>query len=187
MTGRTAGDASRLRSLRVVTLNIHKGLSLFNRRMVIHDLREGLRKIDAAIAVDVLARLEGRIGRTGSYTGVHEVFPPVLAGFRGRGPRAREVCARAPRVKPGFIIANLVAQAAPDAVDVGNLGAAIGRSAEDDEHFRRPAVVAGIVREVVGHLAGDCVQVDLLRVAAYHGVGENRQAIIEAPTKDRKS
>lgn len=28
--------------LRVVTLNIHKGLSTFNRRMVIHELREGL-------------------------------------------------------------------------------------------------------------------------------------------------
>jgi endonuclease/exonuclease/phosphatase family metal-dependent hydrolase len=33
------------RSLRVVTLNIHKGLSHFNRRMVIHDLREGLRAL----------------------------------------------------------------------------------------------------------------------------------------------
>jgi endonuclease/exonuclease/phosphatase family metal-dependent hydrolase len=32
--------------LRVVTLNIHKGLSQFNRRMVIHDLREGLRALD---------------------------------------------------------------------------------------------------------------------------------------------
>jgi len=29
--------------LRVVTLNIHKGLSQFNRRVVIHELREGLR------------------------------------------------------------------------------------------------------------------------------------------------
>jgi len=35
------------RSLRVVTLNIHKGLSQFNRRMVIHELREGLRELDA--------------------------------------------------------------------------------------------------------------------------------------------
>ena len=34
------------RRLKVVTLNIHKGLSHFNRRMVIHDLREGLRGID---------------------------------------------------------------------------------------------------------------------------------------------
>ena len=29
-------------ALRVITLNIHKGLSQFNRRMVIHELREGL-------------------------------------------------------------------------------------------------------------------------------------------------
>ena len=32
--------------LRVVTLNIHKGLSQFNRRMVIHELREGLRALE---------------------------------------------------------------------------------------------------------------------------------------------
>ncbi len=34
-----------VRELRVATLNIHKGLSQFNRRMVIHDLREGLRAL----------------------------------------------------------------------------------------------------------------------------------------------
>ena len=33
-------------SLRVVTLNIHKGLSQFNRRMVIHELREGLNTLE---------------------------------------------------------------------------------------------------------------------------------------------
>ena len=33
-------------SLRVVTLNIHKGLSHFNRRMVIHELRDGLTALD---------------------------------------------------------------------------------------------------------------------------------------------
>ena len=32
--------------LRVVTLNIHKGLSHFNRRMVIHELRDGLGALD---------------------------------------------------------------------------------------------------------------------------------------------
>jgi len=32
--------------LRVVTLNMHKGLSQFNRRMVIHELREGLGALD---------------------------------------------------------------------------------------------------------------------------------------------
>jgi endonuclease/exonuclease/phosphatase family metal-dependent hydrolase len=33
--------------LHVVTLNLHKGLSQFNRRVVIHDLREGLRALHA--------------------------------------------------------------------------------------------------------------------------------------------
>ena len=36
-----------IRSLKVATLNIHKGLSQFNRRMVIHELREGLRALEA--------------------------------------------------------------------------------------------------------------------------------------------
>ena len=35
-----------MNTLRVVTLNIHKGLSQFNRRMVIHELRDGLRSLD---------------------------------------------------------------------------------------------------------------------------------------------
>jgi len=34
-----------MHSLKVATLNIHKGLSQFNRRMVIHELREGLRAL----------------------------------------------------------------------------------------------------------------------------------------------
>ncbi|MGH8705010.1 MAG: endonuclease/exonuclease/phosphatase family protein [Burkholderiales bacterium] len=34
------------RKLRALTLNIHKGLSQFNRRMVMHELREGLRALD---------------------------------------------------------------------------------------------------------------------------------------------
>jgi len=37
------------RRLRVVTLNIHKGLSHFNRRMVIHELRDGLQALDADV------------------------------------------------------------------------------------------------------------------------------------------
>src|SRR5919197_5280905 len=36
----------KLERLRVLTLNIHKGLSHFNRRMVIHELREGLQTLD---------------------------------------------------------------------------------------------------------------------------------------------
>ena len=34
------------KKLRIVTLNIHKGLSQFNRRLVIHELRDGLRALD---------------------------------------------------------------------------------------------------------------------------------------------
>ena len=33
-------------TLRVVTMNIHKGLSQFNRRVVIHELREGLNRLE---------------------------------------------------------------------------------------------------------------------------------------------
>lgn len=33
-------------TLRVVTLNIHKGISQFNRRVVLHELREGLRALE---------------------------------------------------------------------------------------------------------------------------------------------
>ena len=40
---------TRVPQLRVATLNIHKGLSHFNRRMVIHELRDGLRALDADI------------------------------------------------------------------------------------------------------------------------------------------
>jgi len=45
----TMGEAQVKKHLRVVTLNIHKGLSQFNRRVVIHELREGLRALDADI------------------------------------------------------------------------------------------------------------------------------------------
>ena len=47
MTDTVADTGAQARTLRVATLNIHKGLSLFNRRMVIHELREGLKRIDA--------------------------------------------------------------------------------------------------------------------------------------------
>ena len=40
----------KMERLKVVTLNIHKGLSHFNRRMVIHDLREGLQALNPAVA-----------------------------------------------------------------------------------------------------------------------------------------
>src|SRR4051812_17527095 len=36
-------------TLRVATYNIHKGLSFFNRRMVIHELRDHLRALNADV------------------------------------------------------------------------------------------------------------------------------------------
>jgi endonuclease/exonuclease/phosphatase family metal-dependent hydrolase len=38
-----------MKSLKIVTYNIHKGFSHFNRRMVLHELRERLRELDADI------------------------------------------------------------------------------------------------------------------------------------------
>ena len=46
------------RSLHVVTYNIHKGLSFFNRRLVIHELRDRLRTIGADIVF--LQEVHGR-------------------------------------------------------------------------------------------------------------------------------
>jgi len=44
------GDYARLpMSLRICTYNIHKGFSQFNRRMMIHELRDRLRQLDADI------------------------------------------------------------------------------------------------------------------------------------------
>jgi endonuclease/exonuclease/phosphatase family metal-dependent hydrolase len=50
-----------IRRLRVVTLNMHKGLSHFNRRVVIHDLREGLRALDPDLVF--LQEVQGLNGR----------------------------------------------------------------------------------------------------------------------------
>lgn len=38
-----------MQTLHIATYNIHKGLSLFNRRVVLHELRERLRELDADI------------------------------------------------------------------------------------------------------------------------------------------
>ena len=47
--------------LTVVTYNIHKGLSQFNRRLVLHDIREGLRVLDADVAF--LQEVQGKHDR----------------------------------------------------------------------------------------------------------------------------
>lgn len=46
------------RTLNVVTYNIHKGLSQFNRRLVLHEIRERLRALDADVAF--LQEVQGR-------------------------------------------------------------------------------------------------------------------------------
>jgi endonuclease/exonuclease/phosphatase family metal-dependent hydrolase len=49
------------RPLTVVTYNIHKGLSQFNRRLVLHDIREQLRALDADVAF--LQEVQGKNDR----------------------------------------------------------------------------------------------------------------------------
>ena len=45
--------------LKVLTLNIHKGLSHFNRRMVLHDLREGLQSLNPDVVF--LQEVQGKL------------------------------------------------------------------------------------------------------------------------------
>jgi len=70
------------RKLRAVTLNIHKGLSQFNRRMVLHELREGLRALEPDIVFlqEVQGLNQRHALRFASWTGAaqHE----FLAGGR---------------------------------------------------------------------------------------------------------
>ncbi|MBM3342957.1 MAG: EEP domain-containing protein [Betaproteobacteria bacterium] len=55
--------------LRVATCNIHKGLSMFNRRVVIHSLREQLQALDADIVFlqEVAARHDTHVRRHGQH------------------------------------------------------------------------------------------------------------------------
>src|SRR5688572_22066723 len=57
-------------SLRVATYNIHKGLSFFKRRMVIHELRDRLRALD----VD-LVFLQEVLGTHERYAERHDNWP----------------------------------------------------------------------------------------------------------------
>ena len=60
------------RHLTVITYNIHKGLSQFNRRVVLHDIREQLRNMDADVAFlqEVQGKHEGKAKR-------HMTWPDV--------------------------------------------------------------------------------------------------------------
>ena len=55
------------RTLQVVTYNIHKGLSLFNRRLVIHELRDRLRTLGSDIVF--LQEVQGNCDRSAARHG----------------------------------------------------------------------------------------------------------------------
>jgi endonuclease/exonuclease/phosphatase family metal-dependent hydrolase len=56
-------------SLKIATYNIHKGFSQFNRRVVLHELRERLRELDADIVFlqEVQGEHEGHVQRHADY------------------------------------------------------------------------------------------------------------------------
>ena len=60
------------RALTVVTYNIHKGLSQFNRRVVLHDIRERLRSLDADVAF-----LQEVLGKHEKHARRHVNWPDV--------------------------------------------------------------------------------------------------------------
>jgi endonuclease/exonuclease/phosphatase family metal-dependent hydrolase len=60
------------RGLTVVTYNIHKGLSQFNRRLVVHEIRDGLRQLGADVAL--LQEVQGQHMRNAQR---HETWPEV--------------------------------------------------------------------------------------------------------------
>jgi len=68
MTGTTQTP---IHQLRVATCNIHKGMSIFNRRVVIHALRDQLRALDADIVFlqEVAGRHDANARRHGSWPG----------------------------------------------------------------------------------------------------------------------
>ena len=60
------------RTVTVVTYNIHKGLSQFNRRLVLHDIRDRIRELGADVAFlqEVQGKHDGRAKR-------HVTWPDV--------------------------------------------------------------------------------------------------------------
>ena len=69
--------------LRVVTMNIHKGMSQFNRRLVIHELREGLRATSALFHEPDPAMGGGRGARAGLAAG-DDAWRPSRPGGAAR-------------------------------------------------------------------------------------------------------
>ena len=60
------------RALTVVTYNIHKGFSQFNRKLVLHDIREQLRTLDADVAF-----LQEVLGKHDTHARRHVTWPEV--------------------------------------------------------------------------------------------------------------
>ena len=60
------------RVLNVVTYNIHKGLSQFNKRLVLHDIRDGLRELGADVAF-----LQEVLGKHDKHARRHVNWPDV--------------------------------------------------------------------------------------------------------------
>jgi endonuclease/exonuclease/phosphatase family metal-dependent hydrolase len=58
------------KSLTVVTYNIHKGLSQFNRRLVLHEIRDRLKILDADVAF-----LQEVQGLHTTYARLHHAWP----------------------------------------------------------------------------------------------------------------
>jgi endonuclease/exonuclease/phosphatase family metal-dependent hydrolase len=68
--GEIAEHDARHRLLRVATYNIHKGLSLLNRRVVIHELRDRLRELNADLVF-----LQEVVGRHDRHAARHRNWP----------------------------------------------------------------------------------------------------------------
>lgn len=70
MTRSSTHRGAQPKTLRVATYNIHKGLSLFNRRVVIHELRDRLRELDADLVF-----LQEVVGRHERHAARHHNWP----------------------------------------------------------------------------------------------------------------
>lgn len=75
-------------TLKIATYNIHKGLSQFNRRVVLHELRERLRELDADIVflqevqgALLASRLAGHSGQPQHEFLAHETWPHHAYGM----------------------------------------------------------------------------------------------------------
>jgi len=59
-----------IQKLRLLTMNVHKGFSIFNRRFVLHELRDAIRKVSADLVF-----LQEIIGENHRHREKHETWP----------------------------------------------------------------------------------------------------------------